>query len=361
MSIIINDRLEVVYYSFPVPTNPLTITLLGILFDKVYLPGVYLPKKNDKKLISERFDLLVKHYDPQDSMSTQREMLGTLQFVHNYFDELQSIFIPLGKPGYMGLLEGETLPVVKEIEELIYGLPPPRFTPTPILGFNQPAGNDQINGPSRISYPANSYVYAKKHNLPLLSDSTLLPFPNSSVVLPDQDAKALASYLLASCFSLILPKIRPLKGEEILEIKDKMKEDIGLFKAAMFSGVTKYLDLLGNNPSQEQLNKQAKFIAQTYILPKVEELRTKFESPKSIILKKFIDLALESPELALNFHDPNNVPWAIVKVLSSVTEKIQEGLKQYEKQNKREMMSGLSLLLKIPRKYPIKTNKLKKK
>jgi hypothetical protein len=354
MSILVDNTFEVVYYSFPVPTNPLTVSLLGILFDKVYLPGVYLPPKVDKKSIAERFNFLVKHYDSQDSMSAQREMLGTLEFVHNYYGELQSIFIPTGRSGFMGILEKETQPVVTQLEELIYGPPPPNFTPTPNMGFNQPAGSDQINAPSWISYPANAFIYSKKNNLPLLSDSTFLPFPNSSIVLSEQDAKTLSTYLLASCFSLILPRIRTLKAEEILEVKEKMKDDIVLFRATMLSGVSKYLELLGDNPSQEQLEKQAKFIAQTYIYPKIEELRIKFESPKSIIVKKFIDLALEAPELVLNFQKPEDVPWGIIKVLNSVTKKVKEGLDQYRQQSKTELASGLSLLLKVSRKYPKK-------
>jgi len=352
MSILTENSFDVVYYSYPVPTNPLTVSLLGILFDKVLLPGVYLPLKPDKKLIAERFNFLVKHYDPQDNMSAQDEMLGTLQFVNNYYTELSDIFIPTGKSGYMGVLEKETQPVVMQLEELIYGPPPPNFTPTPSMGFNQPAGNDQINAPSWISYPANAFVYSKKNNIPLLSDSTFLPLPKNAVVLPEEDAKALATYLMAASFSLVLPKIRPLKAEEILETKKKMKNDISVFKAAMLSGINKYINLLGNNPTQKQLEKQAKFIAQTDIYPKVEELRIKFESPKSIFMKKFVDFSLEAPELALNFQKPEDVPWGIVKVLSSVTSKVKEGLKQYQEQSKNELVSGLSLLLKVSRKYP---------
>jgi hypothetical protein len=352
MSILADSSFDIVYYSFPVPTNPLTVSLLGILFDKVLLPGVYLPSSPDKKLIAERFNFLVKHYDPQDDMSAQREMLGTLQFVHNYYSELSDIFIPTGKSGCMGTLENETQPVVMQLEELIYGPPRPNFTPTPNLGFNQPAGDDQINAPSWISYPANAFVYSKKKNLPLLSDSTFFPFPNNVVALPEQDAKALASYLMAASFSLILPRIRPLKAEEILEIREKMKNDISVFKAAMLSGVNEYINLLGDSPTQEQLERQAKFIAQAYIYPKVEQLRIKFESPKSIVMKKFVDFSLEAPELALNFQKPEDMPWGIIKVLSNVTAKIKEGLEQYREQSKNESISGLSLLLKAPRKYP---------
>lgn len=351
MSIFTNNNFEVVYYSFPVPTNPLTVSLLGILFDKILLPGVYLPSKFDKKMVADRFNFLTKHYDPQDGMSAQREMLGTLQFVHNYYGELQDIFIPTGKSGHMGILEKETHPVILQLEELIYGPPPTNFTPTPNMGFNQPAGNDQINAPSWISYPANALVYSRKNGLPLLSDSNLLPFPNTAVALSEIDTKVLATYLMAASFSLVLPKIRALKAEEILEVREKMKDDISLFKVAMLSGVNKYMQLMGNNPTVEQLEKQARHIAQTDVYPKVEELRLRFESSKSIIFKKFIDLALDAPELALNFQKPEDFTWSVMKVFANVAKKVKEGLDQYQNQTKHELTSGLSLLLKIQRGY----------
>ena len=133
-----------------------------------------------------------------------------------------------------------------------------------------------------------------------------------------------------------------------------MSDDIYVFRAAMLSGVNQYVDLLGNNPTQSQLEKQSKYVAQTIILPKIEELRVRFESPKSIVMKKIIDLSLEAPELALNFQKPEDLPWGIIKVLSNVAKKIKEGLEQYREQSKKELLSGLSLLLKIQRKYPDK-------
>lgn len=36
--------LEAVYYAAPIPRDLATLTVLGAVFDKVYFPGVYLPK-----------------------------------------------------------------------------------------------------------------------------------------------------------------------------------------------------------------------------------------------------------------------------------------------------------------------------
>ena len=38
-------RLEAVYLSTPIPRNLAVLTAMGAIFDKVYFPGVYLPKE----------------------------------------------------------------------------------------------------------------------------------------------------------------------------------------------------------------------------------------------------------------------------------------------------------------------------
>lgn len=120
----------------------------------------------------------------------------------------------------------------------------------------------------------------------------------------------------------------------------------------MLSGVSKYTELLGSNPTANQLEAQAKFIAETIILPKIEEMRARFESPKQIFMKKAIDLTLDTPELILAFQKPEDTIWAIVKVLEKVTKKVKDGLDQYQEQSKEGLRSGFSLLLKVPAKYP---------
>lgn len=351
MSILTSNSFDIVYYSFPVPNNHHTVSLLGILFDRILLPGVYLPTGVTKKDILSRLSFLIDLDRKGHDGTAMREEANALIFLRDY-QELLSIFVPMGKSGYMGIIEQETQPVVMEIEELIFGPLPPNFTPTPSFGFNTPVGADQINAPSWIAYPANAFIFARKNNLPLLSDSTFLPFPKGTVNISNTDVNGLASYLMAAAFSLVLPRIRVLHAQEILEIRDKMKDDIGLFHAAMLSCVDQYVELLGSNPTPQQLETQAKHIAKVAILPKIEQLKARFESPKEIAFKKFTDLSMEVPELMLNFQKKEDLPWAILKVLSSVTKKVQEGLEQYQEESGKEISSGLSLLLKVPRKYP---------
>lgn len=35
--------LEVVYYAGPIPSGPAALTLMGLVFDKIHFPNVYLP------------------------------------------------------------------------------------------------------------------------------------------------------------------------------------------------------------------------------------------------------------------------------------------------------------------------------
>jgi hypothetical protein len=62
-------KLEAVYLSAPIPRNLAVLTAMGAIFDKVYFPGVYLPKEGfdvgelDKEIT--RLKALPQDYDRQ--------------------------------------------------------------------------------------------------------------------------------------------------------------------------------------------------------------------------------------------------------------------------------------------------------
>jgi hypothetical protein len=62
-------KLEAVYLSAPIPRNLAVLTAMGAIFDKVYFPGVYLPKEGfdagelDKEIA--RLKALPQDYDTQ--------------------------------------------------------------------------------------------------------------------------------------------------------------------------------------------------------------------------------------------------------------------------------------------------------
>ena len=340
--------METTYYSNPVPTNPLSVTMLSIVFDRVYLPGVYLPYSTTKEYeLLDRFKGILEVDKRSGSTPDSFIMLSILQFLLRY-RELENIFVGTGKPGYMGILEPETENVAKELEIAIYGPPPPNFIPTITNGQNFGVGSDQINTPSWITYPANAYVWANKKNLSLITDNQEFPMPQS---MPHEtNAEMLASYLCLSSFSLILPQIRPLNAQEILEVREKMKEDIQEFRTAMLSLTGKYRELVGENPSLDKLKKESKFLADTIVKPKIESLNKRIETPGEILKSELIDLTIQAPSVLIKLKLNPSID-TLLELLKLGQDSFKNGVKRYREANKIENNSGLALLLKLPRNY----------
>src|SRR5215475_7451798 len=70
--------LDAIYYSAPIPRNPAVLTIMGAVFDKVYFPGVYMPKGGyDEKELQKEIDRLKGLRTP----SHTPELIGMLEFV----------------------------------------------------------------------------------------------------------------------------------------------------------------------------------------------------------------------------------------------------------------------------------------
>lgn len=51
--------LDAIYYSAPIPRDTAVLTIMGAVFDKVYFPGVYMPKGGyDEKELQKEIDRL---------------------------------------------------------------------------------------------------------------------------------------------------------------------------------------------------------------------------------------------------------------------------------------------------------------
>lgn len=339
--------MEIVYYPYPVPTNRYTISVLGILFDRVLLPGLYLPKSVDKKVLKSEFERISEVDKKRGHTPESLIFLSCVKFLEEY-QALSDIFVPTGKEGYMGILEKETDDIAKDLEQVIYGPPPENFTPTITGGFNFGISGGQINGPSWITYPANAYTVAQKNNLPLFSDKQDFPFPAN--VPHNSNANLLASYLALSSLMLVMPRIKPLSAEQIVTVRKKMSEEIADLHTVALSMTDKFRGLVGEEPSLDKLEKEANYLAQTHIKPKMEALIKRIEKPGEIIKSEFIDFSIEAPELFWRIKlNPSIENWLDLLKLSG--QSLKSGVKRYRKAKAIERQSGLSLLLKLPHKY----------
>jgi len=343
--------MEIIYYPYPVPVNRYTISVLGILFDHVYLPGVYLPPKHIDIRDLETEDKRLTEIQKNHPATYGQIMIAFVRFLKEYQD-LNGIFVGTVKKNGGNLLEKETMDFAKQLEQAIYGVPPEGFTPLLNQGVYFGVGGGDINSPDWITYPANAYVYSLKKKAPLLfTDNLDFPVPNR--VEHHSDVEALASYLAMSTLTINLPRIRPLKSAEIIEVRMKMKDDIVAFKSAMIDYVDRFRQLSGDNPSLVKLQKEADYIAQSIIQPKVNDLTRRLETPGEIFKSEMFDYGLDIAALLLRTKinpSPDNLVTIAGEAIEKGKDHIKDGVERFLTSKKTDKNSGLSLVLKLPKK-----------
>jgi hypothetical protein len=211
------ESFDAVYYSQQVPISAESLTVLGLVFDHLIFPGVYLPTSPfDEEALKQEIKRITSLGIPLSMDDVQ--MLNCMEFsLHVKY--VRDFCIFTGNPGMVGTVENEAHPLMMALEELMFGPPPPGFIPTPSLGFckgfhfSDNVVEHQVNAPSSLSYPANALVYAIKHQIPLVND-TSLPVPGIPAA-PKDNAKLLATILAIESVRLVLPTLKPLMPKEL--------------------------------------------------------------------------------------------------------------------------------------------------
>src|SRR6266566_286066 len=74
-------NLEAVHYASPIPANAAVLTMLGLVFDKVYFPGVYLPRDGfDQAELDKEIKRLVEDVPPNHDTAV---LIAILSFVRH--------------------------------------------------------------------------------------------------------------------------------------------------------------------------------------------------------------------------------------------------------------------------------------
>jgi hypothetical protein len=252
----------------------------------------------------------------------------------------------------MGATEKEAHPVMMALEELVFGPPPPGFTPTPSLGFckgfdfSDNVVEHQVNAPSSLAYPANALIYAAKHQIPLVNDSRL-PVPGIPAA-PKDNAKLLATILAIESVKLALPKLKPLMPQQLQEFRCETGEFVKPFRVAMLRLAKELNGALTSDMNLQDVQRQAQFLVETSVYPQLHDLEAVLNDPGKPWYKRAVDLARAAPELATNFATmPKGIALAkllgaIAKVLADVRDE------QLDKENKLAR-SGIYYLLKLRR------------
>ena len=342
------ESFDAVYYAQQVPASAESLAILGLVFDRIFFPGVYLPTSEfDEDALRreiERIRSLRMKFTIEDV-----QLLNCMEFsLHVKY--VRDFCIFTGSPGGMGVLEQEAGPLIMALEELVYGPPPPGFIPTPSMGFckgfhfSQNVVEHQVNAPSWLAYPANALVYATKNQIPLVNDSRL-PVPGIPVS-PKDDAKLLATILAIESVKLALPKLRPLMPKELVEFRAETSQYVKPFRVAMLRLARDLNAALESDMTLHDVQKRAQFLVETTVYPELCELEAMLSNPSKPWRKRVIDLARSAPELLTNFATmPKNI--ALAKAIGAIAKALADVRDEQLDRENRLARSGIYYLLKL--------------
>lgn len=272
-------KLEVVYYPGPIPSGPAALTLMGLVFDKIHFPNVYLPTGGyDVDEVKKETDRIAGHglRDYQTAV-----LVGVLRFLPLVSDLKDFCFFSGRNGQVFGNVDKGASELVKVLDEAIFGPPPPNFYPTYETGHNKalPGGEQYIDYPGTLHYPANAIVYASTHGIPLVNDSPSMPIPALGGVNAKDNAKLLSTILALECANLVLPKIRVLRPQEILEMREELSKYLQPFRLSLIRLAAELNKAISKTSANDEVLSAARFLVETEVNPALIELKAAIEAP----------------------------------------------------------------------------------
>ena len=293
--------LDAVYLSAPIPRNLAVLTVLGAVFDRVYFPGVLLPK------------------DGYDVAALDKEIarLEALPFAGGYDTQLLIGVLKLTKRAKTleGFCEftadpddpfGRKTPIppqaVQAVFEFIHGPPRPNFIPDFRTGNCKglDGGDESVIYPGDYHYMAGAIIKSCEAGIPLLNDVPGLPIPGLKDAAPANDARLLAGILAIECTKIALPATPLLRIEDIVEFRAENAQLLRGFRRSMLRYAA---DLNGKirGLSRADFEAQTKFFIQTEIVPSMDELNAVMNDPARPWHRRAIDALKITPEIGAAF------------------------------------------------------------
>ena len=351
------DCFEAVYYSQQVPSSLATLTLLALIFDRVYFPGVFLPdvELNEAALRDE-----INRIKGLGSRGIEDvQVLQCTEFAL-HVQHVRDFCIFSGEPsGLADAINQANVELMMQLEELMFGPPPPGSVPLCLRGSlggfakGLPAAQEwniraQVSAPSWLTYPAYAFVFACARGLPVLNDNPNLPVPGIGSALDvKRDVKALATIMALESLRLVLPEALPiLQPHDLREFRRDLEPCTKPFRLKMLR-LAKELDAaIQSNAPLSEVQQHARFLAETTVFPEISEMEKFMRTAQKPWTRRAVDLVKCAPELAVAFVTlPKHI--AVAKVLGKFAEALADLRdEQLDKEN-RLGRGGLHYLLKI--------------
>ncbi len=336
--------LEVVYYPKPIPSGPVSLTFMGLIFDKIHFPRVYFPHDN--------YDLneVIKEAERLEKLEridyNTAVLIGSLRFLP-IANQLREFCYFTGKESEaFGDDEKGTDEIIKALDEELFGPPKKNFIPIYEKNYVKglPGNESSIHYPGSLQYPANALIYSAKHDIPLINDDPHMPVPARGGDSPKNNSKLLATILAMECASFVLPKLKPLNPQEILEMRHELSDYLVPFRLSVLRLAGELNKAITTEGKSEDVIQAAKFLVETEVQPSLIELQNIINAPSKKWYYRAFDAAKQVPELATAYATmPPNL--AIAKTLTAIGNILVDiHAEQAENEAKR---SGMYYLLKL--------------
>lgn len=337
-------KLEVVYYPRPIPSGPACLTFLGLIFDRIHFPNVYLPTDGfDEKEVLLEADRILSH--GITSYNTAM-LVGALRFLPLAKQLREFCHFTGAKGQVFGGVDTGAKDIVKSLHEEIFGPPKENFFPVYETGFHKalPDGESYIDYPGSLHYPANALIYAGRHGIPLVNDDLTMPVPAVGGDMAKNNSKLLTTILAMECASLVLPKLRVLRPQELLEARDELHKYVRPFRLGLLRLAAELNKAISQTSDLNEVIEAAQFLIETEVHPSLVELREAVERPDKRWYSRALEAAKQVPELATSFATmPTNI--AIAKVLATIGSILVD--MQSGQAKKEAARSGMYYLLKL--------------
>ncbi len=147
-----------------------------------------------------------------------------------------------------------------------------------------------------------------------MTDKANTPVPISVLTQLDIEyaSSIQASALAVQSLDLLLPDFASLTSYEILEVREKLKDQLTPFRAAMLALAPKVRSGIIEKAPLSQVFKEAKYIAETDVFPRLTELKRRIDLEQGMFWRKIIQkVGGNLPGIALKWVSGSSLTAAI--------------------------------------------------
>lgn len=136
---------------------------------------------------------------------------------------------------------------------------------------------------------------SEKKDIPIVSDR------ESLVSVPEISAKSLSQLLAMESIAIVMPKVKTLDLDLIMELRYKLRDYLPGFWRELRKLSFDLKVLIRQEADPKIIQKETKFIVESRVEPHVEELRQKAKERNDKIIRKVLGATLETITIALDF------------------------------------------------------------